>query len=395
MIALYALGMLAVGLYFGRKTRGTEEYHLGGRRMKPLAVGLSLFASLLSTISYLGYTGEMIRYGPMYLAGVVAFPLVLFLVGWFMIPRFMQLRVTSAYEILEQQLGRSVRFLGAFFFISLRLLWMAVIIFATTDKVLIPLMGLSASWTPAMCAVMAMVTIIYTSLGGLRAVVFTDVIQTGILFGGALLTVLLITRQLGGVEEWWPREWPGHWGDLHWGYDPEERMTFVGVLLSVFFWHTCTAGSDQIAIQRYFATRDATAARKVLGINLVVDVLAMGLMGVVGLALIGAFTADPAAFSGQGGELSLATGADQLFPRYIANGLPIGVTGLVIAGLLAAAMSSLSSGMSAASSVISAEIFRGEQAPPADERSGIRLARWTSVGMGLAVLVLSLLVGQV
>jgi SSS family solute:Na+ symporter len=395
VIVLYALGMVAVGLYYGKRTRGTEDYLLGGRRMKPLAVGLSLFASLLSTISYLGYTGEMIQYGPMYIAGIIVFPLVIFLVGWFMIPRFMELRVTSAYEILEQKLGRSIRLLGAFFFISLRLLWMAVIIFATTDKVLVPLMGLSPSWTPAVCAVMGIVTIVYTSLGGLRAVVFTDVVQSGILFGGALLTVTLITKQLGGIDAWWPQQWPGHWPALQWGYDPEARMTFVGVLLSVFFWHTCTAGSDQIAIQRYFATRDAASARRVLGTNLLVNVLAMALMGVVGLALIGAYTADPSVFDGDGDQVSLTENADQLFPRYIANGLPVGITGLVIAGLLAAAMSSLSSGMSAASSVITAEIFREKRSKALDENAGIRIARWTSLGIGIAVLGLSLVVNQV
>jgi len=395
VIALYGAGMIAVGIYYGRKTRGTEDYLLGGRRMKPLAVGLSLFASLLSTISYLGYPGEIIRYGPMYIAGLVAFPAVIFFVGWFMIPRFMELKVTSAYEILEVRLGRSIRLLGASFFISLRLLWMALIIFATTDKVLVPLMGLSPSWSPAICAVMAIVTIAYTSLGGLRAVVFTDVIQSAILFGGALLTIALITRQLGGIGAWWPQQWPGHWPELHWGYDPEARMSFVGVVLAVLFWHTCTAGSDQIAIQRYFATRDARSARKVLAVNLLVDVLAMGLMGATGLALIGAFTADPSVFAGDGDRVSLTENADQLFPRYIANGLPVGITGVVIAGLLAAAMSSLSSGMSASSAVITAEVFRQKRSTLPDDRSGIRIARWMSIGIGFVVLGLSLLVGQV
>jgi len=172
-------------------------------------------------------------------------------------------------------------------------------------------------------------------------------------------------------------------------------MTFVGVLLSVFCWHTCTAGSDQIAIQRYFATRDAASARKVLAINLLVDVLAMGLMGIVGLALMRAFTVDPTLFAGEGAQVSLTTNADQLFPRFIARGLPAGITGLVIAGLLAAAMSSLSSGMNAASSVISAEILRHQQTRGTEDRSGIRIARWTSAGIGLAVLGLSLVVGQV
>ena len=105
VIGLYAVGMLAVGWYYSRRTATTDDYLLGGRNMNPLNVGLSLFATLLSTISYLAYPGEMIRYGPMILAMVVAYPFVALVVGWLMIPFFMRLQVTSAYQILEMRLG--------------------------------------------------------------------------------------------------------------------------------------------------------------------------------------------------------------------------------------------------------------------------------------------------
>ena len=81
VIVLYAIGMVVVGLYFSRKNNNTEDYLLGGRKMNPLMLGMSLFASLLSTISYLSYTGEMIRYGPMFITGAIAFPFVIFTVG--------------------------------------------------------------------------------------------------------------------------------------------------------------------------------------------------------------------------------------------------------------------------------------------------------------------------
>ena len=197
VIVLYAIGMVVVGLYFSRKNNNTEDYLLGGRKMNPLMLGMSLFASLLSTISYLSYTGEMIRYGPMFITGAIAFPFVIFTVGSFMIPYFMKLRVTSAYEILEQRLGLSIRLLGSTLFTLIRLFWMAVIIHATTDKVMIPVLGLTESWTVTICILMGVVTIIYTSLGGLRAVVLTDVIQSGILFGCWLFPRLAVA--LGAV----------------------------------------------------------------------------------------------------------------------------------------------------------------------------------------------------
>jgi|TARA_B100002003_G_scaffold85391_1_gene79857 SSS family solute:Na+ symporter len=392
IIVLYAIGMVAVGLYYSRKIHNTDDYLLGGRQMKPLMVGLSLFASLLSTISYLSYTGEMIRYGPMFITGALAFPFVIFVVSSFMIPHFMKLRVTSAYEILEQRLGLSIRLLGSSLFILIRLFWMAVIIHATTDKVLVPVLGLAESWTVSICILMGVVTIIYTSLGGLRAVVFTDVIQSGILFGGGILTVVLVANELGSVRELWPGEWPTHWEKPNWGYDPEARMTLASVFLAVFCWHTCTAGSDQVVIQRYFATRDVKAARSVLVVNLVADFLAMLLMALVGLALIAYFTANPDMF---GDNQSLTNNSDQLFPRFISKGLPVGLTGLVISGLLAAAMSSLSSGMNSTSSVITSDFISRLRSGEPDEKSKIVIARWVSVLIGLVVVALSLIVDQV
>ena len=169
-------------------------------------------------------------------------------------------------------------------------------------------------------------------------------------------------------------------------------MTLVSVFLAVFCWHTCTAGSDQIVIQRYFATRDAKAARKVLVINLIADFLAMLLMALVGLALIAYFTANPGMF---GDDQSLTNNSDQLFPRFISKGLPVGITGLVIAGLLAAAMSSLSSGMNSASSVITSDFISRLRSSELEEKSKIVIARWVSVLIGVVVVTLSLFVDQV
>ena len=177
VIGIYALGMLSVGWYYSRRTKTQEQYLLGDRQMRPLMVGISLFASLFSCISYLATPGEIIKYGPMILGGVLAYPLVGLIIGWLIIPFIMRLKVTSAYEILELRFGPAVRTLGSLLFLSLRLLWMAVIVYAMTTKVLVPLSGLDPWTTPVVCALLALVTIVYTAMGGLRAVVITDVIQ--------------------------------------------------------------------------------------------------------------------------------------------------------------------------------------------------------------------------
>jgi SSS family solute:Na+ symporter len=391
VIGLYAMGMLAVGWYYSRRTATTEDYLLGGRNMKPLNVGLSLFATLLSTISYLAYPGEMIRYGPMILAMIVAYPFVVFVVGWLMIPIFMKLQVTSAYQILEMRLGLGVRLLGSVFFLSLRLLWMAVIIYATTDKVLVPLLGLDSSATPWLCAVLGLITVTYTSMGGLRAVVLTDVVQTVILLGGAILTVVLITVYLGGVGNWWPAEWASHWPEPR-AYDPNQRITFFGIVLATFTWWVCTSGSDQMAIQRYLATRDVKAARNVLITTLGANTLVNLLLTLVGLSLLAYFRMNPHLIpDGQ----TILSDADQLFPQFIAVALPAGLSGLVVAGLLAAAMSSLSSGVNSSCSVITVDFIDRFRRSKENELDHVRLAKYVSVFVGVAVVLLSAYVGVV
>jgi SSS family solute:Na+ symporter len=391
VIGLYAVGMLAVGWYYSRRTATTEDYLLGGRKMRPLGVGLSLFATLLSTISYLAYPGEMIRYGPMILAMVVAYPFVAMVVGWLMIPFIMKLRVTSAYQILEMRLGLGVRMLGSVFFLSLRLLWMAVIIYATTDKVLVPLLGLDSSATPWLCAILGLITVTYTSMGGLRAVVLTDVVQTVILLGGAVLTVVLITVYLGGVQSWWPGEWAVHWPEPK-AYDPNERITFWGIVLATFTWWVCTSGSDQMAIQRYLATRDVKAARNVVITTLGANTLVNLLLTLVGLSLLAYFRINPHLIpDGQ----TILSDADRLFPQFIALALPAGLSGLVVAGLLAAAMSSLSSGVNSSCSVITVDFIDRFRRSKESELDHVRLAKYVSVVVGVVVVILSAYVGAV
>jgi SSS family solute:Na+ symporter len=349
---------------------------------------------MLSTISYLAWPGELIKHGPMMLAIIAGLPPVYFLAGWFLIPRIMKLKITSANELLEARLGVGVRTLGAVFFLAMRLAWMAVIIFATTDKILVPLLGLDPSMTPPVCALLGMITVIYTAMGGLRAVVVTDVTQTLILFGGAILTLVLISVRLGGVTAWWPTEWPNHWQEPVWGFSSTARVTFLGAALAQFTWWICTAGSDQMAIQRYLATRDAKAARGVLLTSLVANVLVALILCTAGLALLAFFSTRPDLLKpGQ----DLLSDADKLFPRFVEVGMPAGISGLVVAGLLAAAMSSLSSGVNSSSSIITVDFidrFRSRRNGDT-ETDHVKLARIISVFVGLVVIGLASGVGMV
>ncbi len=391
IIVIYAFLMLGIGFFYSKKNKNEEDYHLGGRTMNPVLVGLSLFATILSTLSYLSYPGEMVKYGPVIFTSLIAFPFVYFIVGWLLIPRFMKLKVTSAYEILEIKIGTGVRVMGTFFFLSLRLLWMATIIYATVNTAIISIFGIQKSFVPLICLIMAVITVIYTSMGGLKAVVITDTLQTIILILGALLTVFIIGIHLGSFKAIFPTEIPAHWETITWGLDAGKRMTVGNAILMVFVWYICTAGSDQMAIQRYMATKDVRSARKTFRISVITNFVVQSLLAVVGLALLAYFTKKP--YELPAGQ-TIFTYADSLFPWFIVIGLPVGITGLVTAGLISAAMSSLSSGLNSSSSVISEDIIK-RFFPSRKKMDYLKQARTISIIIGGVVTLLCLLVGYV
>jgi SSS family solute:Na+ symporter len=343
-------------------------------------------------LTYLAFPGEMIKYGPMMCAQTLAFPVVLLIVGWWLIPRIMQQHdVTSGYELLEKRLGLTGRMLGASMFMTLRIVWMSAILYATSSKVVVPLMGLDPFWAPFISVAMGVITLIYASEGGMRAVVMTDALQSLIMCAGAVVVVAVVSADLGSVSAWWPHAWAAHWQEPVFWFRPDVRVTFMGAFLNMVVWMTCTCGSDQMAIQRYLSTRDVKAARQSLGIHLVTEVVMVGLLALVGLAVLGYYTAHP---EGLANDSAVIHQADELLPRFVVTVLPGGLAGLVIAAMLSAAMSSLSSGMNSSSAVITND-FVGRLRPHHWSQSEeVRVARWASVLIGIVAVVLSMFVGQ-
>ncbi len=391
VVALYVSAMLGIGVFYSRRTRTSEEYYLGGRTMRPVMVGLSLFASLISTISYLAVPGEMMRHGPIYLTSIAAIPIIFLIIGYALIPYIMRLPVTSAYEILERRLGRAVRVLGSIIFLMIRLSWMGVVIY-TASNVIAKAVGLGPGSVPYFSIVLGLVTAMYASMGGLRAVVLTDVIQAVILFTGALITIGLVTFKMGGFG-WFPTHWAANWDTQPlFSLDPHVRVTVVGSILVNIAWWVCTAGSDQMAIQRYLATRDAKAARRAFLIGNSADAATTLLLAVLGFALLGFFQEHPEFLSP---AMNLQENTDLLFPHFIVNFFSFGIAGLVISGMLAAAMSALSSGVNATCTVITTDLLSLFRREPLSEARKVTLAKRTAFAVGVIAIGLSLLVGNV
>lgn len=356
LIVLYLALVVGIGFFFARNNRNAEDFLLGSRRLPAFALGLSLFATLLSTLSYLSYTGEVIAHGPMIISLVAAHPLIFLIVGYGLIPLLMRQPVTSAYEILETKLGKSIRMAGASIFLLLRLGWMATILYVTTSTVLIPLLRLDSKWTIPLCLGMGVVTAIYSSMGGLRAVVITDAIQSLTMLLGGIVALALITYRMGGFTAWWPSTWPSHWESPSWGIDPNARVSFTMLLISTVCWFVCTNGSDQMSIQRFLASRNAPRARRTLLIAQISDAIVIVLMAVTGMAVMAYYIAQDSSWATPD---RLRKEGDQLFPLFIMTEMPPGLGGLVIAAILSAAMSSLSSGMNSACAVLDRDFLGG------------------------------------
>ncbi len=354
-------------------------------------IGISLFVTLLSTITYLAQPGEMIRHGPVVLAGLLAIPITYLVVGHLLIPVLMRQRVTSAYELLEARLGTGVRLLGATMFIILRLVWMSLLIFLTSSA-LVVVLGLGREWVPAVAVVSGLIAIVYTSLGGIRTVVITDLFQFCLLLGGAVLTIVLVSAKMGGFG-WWPSEWVATWDTQPlYSFDPHVRATVLGAIVSTIVWQVCTAGGDQTAIQRYMSTRDARAARRSYLVTSVAQVVVILVLACVGFALLGYFQENPGALP-EG--MDLVADGDRVFPFYIAQYLPVGLSGLVVAAMFAAAMSSIDSGVNSITAVVQTDFLDRVGKRPRTEKGHLRFAKVLAFGIGMVIVTASSLMQHV
>jgi SSS family solute:Na+ symporter len=391
IILAYAAGTIGLGWYYSRRQGSTEEYFIGSGNMNPFLVGVSLFATLLSTISYLSMPGEALGKGPVNLSVFLTLPAVYYIVAYGLLPVYMKQKVTSAYELLEKKLGLSVRLLGAFLFIILRLIWMSLLVFLTA-KAMVIMMGLGDRYIPVVALATGFVAVIYTSLGGLRAVIITDLMQTILLYGGALLVLAIITFDLGGFS-WFPTEWKESWDTQP--FFPEDlstRVSFVGAVASFLVWYVCTAGGDQTSVQRFMATADAAAARRAFATQLIVSVIVGGTLGLVGFALLGYFEAHPDLVPAGS---SLKANADKMFPHFIGFHLPVGVAGLVVAAMFAAAMSSIDSGVNSITAVVMTDGFDRLGTAQLTERQHVAMARWLAFGSGAVAVIGSSAMGWV
>ena len=359
VVAAVLVLLVLIGRWTARTNKTQSDYILGGKKMSSSLVGVSLFAALFSSISYISYPGEMIKWGPVFLGGVLAFPVAGLLVGKFIIPKLLAQNVSSAYEILEVKLGPGSRTLATVFFLALRFMWMCTVVYATVKVALVPLISIPETLVPLVSIILVFVSVVYTTMGGLKAVLWTDALHSSIMLIGAILTIIVVLCTLPSFEGFKNTELYANWTDWDWMPRMNKRMTVANVFLMSLFWQICTASSDQMAIQRYISTGNARSAAKSYWVSLASSGLIQVLLAIVGLMVMVWFSAYPEKMlSGT----TVFGDADSLFPRFVLVGLPRGVTGLIAAAIMAAAMSSLSSGLNSSATVIQEDIIKKSKA---------------------------------
>ncbi len=413
-VLVYLLVTAGIVAWSSWRQKDTEDFFLGGRRMPWMAVGLSLLATLMSSISYMGVPGEMIKNGVAMFAQYMALPFSMTVVLFVWMPFFMRLRFTSAYEFLEVRFDPTVRTVGSLLFLFLRLGWMSMVMYvgslALTQMVasLVPaemhdpvasLFGSADSpllrdtfiyWIILAVGVSAT---IYSTIGGIKAAIWNDVLQSIMLFGGAAVTLLYVMWTTGtGPSDWWriaSENSSNHTKPIFFSMDPTIRMTMVTAAVLNFSWTICTHGSDQVVLQRYFSTTSLKSARKSYLVNALTDLTIGVLLALSGLALLAFYLQNPTylpkgIFETVGGETVVKQG-DKVLPYFFAHQLPAGIGGVILAVLLCDAMQTLVSGVNSISAVFTEDLFARISKDKNNSFTDLGLAKILTVIVGLFV----------
>ena len=371
LLGIYLAALVVMGIYFSRREKSTEDYFLAGRRIPWWAAGVSLFGTQLSAITFMAVPAKVYATDWTYLVNTLAIVLVAPLVIYFYLPFYRRLNLTTAYEYLERRFNGLTRMLASAAFILFQLGRMAIVLY-------LPAMALSTvtGVNVYICIlVMGVLSTIYTVLGGIEAVVWTDVLQVFVLLGGALFSLAIMIFHLeGGVEAIWTigmADDKFRLANLTWDYTTTALWIMI---VGNLFINLVTYTSDQVVVQRYLTTKDEKAAARSIWTNAIITAPTALVWFALGSALYAFYKTQPEL-------LNPSTANDSIFPYFIAQQLPSGVTGLVIAALFAASMSSLDSSLNSVSTVIVTDFYRRFR-PNASDHRCLNLARWLTTVLG-------------
>ncbi|MGQ7788359.1 sodium:solute symporter [Nesterenkonia sp. K-15-9-6] len=378
VIVAYLAATAWLGLKLSGRQSGLKDYFVGGRNLPWWAVCLSVVATETSALTVIGipvmsYLGDInyLQLGLGYILGRI-------IVAFFMLPRYYDGEMVTAYAYLGKRFGQSTQTTAGITFLFTRLLADGIRVLAAAIPVNMILQGLGLNTTYfTIIVVLAVVTILYTFIGGIKAVVWVDVAQMFLYVAGGVLAIIIITAATGGG-------WLGDAAEagkltmiVLEGNPLSNNASFVASLLGGMVFAMASHGSDQLVVQRLLACRTKAEAQKAIIVSGVVVFVQFAIFLLVGLALWGYYEhASPESLG--------LTRDDEIFPLFIIEGLPPGISGLLLAGIIAAAMSTLSSSLSALSSSTVTDVYARFRKTPVTDQEGLKVGRWATIGWGLA-----------
>jgi SSS family transporter len=380
VLIAYLAGLMIVATRFIKEQHNATDFFVASRSMPWWAVGMSILATLVSAISITGAPAEFFKYGLQgfgiwWLATFIAAPIIIYIFIHF----FVGLKLITAYEYLERRFSLPIRLVGSVFFMLMRGLYIGVVLYASAI-ILVPAMGGSVSVIPLIVVVGAF-SAAYAVAGGMKAVIWTDVIQLVIVYVGVSWLMLAITFELdGGFGQIWGIAVENHkdFGFMkdpsYWSFDIFKQNAFWLLLVGSVFNALSQKGTDQLTVQRYLTTGNVKDSSKALMVD-VIGAVPMGLLlTLVGMGLYAYYQTFPE-------QIDLKqVGVNGVLPHYIITKFPHGVAGLFIAAIMAAIMSTVDSGMNCLATVTMTDLqlrFRKEKM--SDEQTVLWARIWTIV----------------
>ncbi|MEW6751004.1 MAG: sodium/solute symporter [Candidatus Latescibacterota bacterium] len=386
----YLAVVLAVGARFARRQRRFGEYFLAGRSMHWLPVGLSTMVTAFSAINYTAFSGEVFEHG-LYVS--LCLPVFLFVapvVIRLVMPLYHEMGIRSVYEYLEKRFDRRVRRLGSGLFILWAVLWMATLLYVPC-RVLSLITHYDET---SLILLTGVVVTAYTVAGGMRAVMWTDVLQFLVLAGGLVVGLAVASARAPGglvgilqhgVDCGLARPFePFDPGML--SLDPRVRITLWSCWAGTFVAFLARYGTDQAVVQRYLAARSLEHARRGFHLAYGSVIVALVALGLLGFAIH--------AHAAEAGWLDGSRRPPIYYFAEFVRALPSGVPGLIVAGLGAATMSSMDSGINSCAAVWVADFGPGRSGATGGAADEQQVSRLPTLAFGGAATLLALEVGR-
>ena len=380
ILIISLIAAVGVGVWFSRKQDSTKSYFAANGSVPAWAVGMSMFATIISSVTFLAYPGAAYSGNWILLVQGLMVPIVLLSMIWFIVPLFRRVIRLSTYEYFERRFGPFARFYSSVAFVLEHFSKMGTILY---------LMGIAMTAFTGIdityiIIIIGVVVILLTYLGGMEAIIWMDVVQGFLLILGGCITVGMLFWLTDGGPSTIFRV-AGEYNKIDVGpYDWDlTQLTFIVMVLNGIFYAVQKYGTDQSIVQRYLAAKDEKSAKKASYMGILMSVPAWTLFMFVGTCLFVYYKVNS-------GLLPEGIKSDEVFPYFIATELPVGITGLIIAALAAGAISSIDSDVNCISAIV-VEDYYSRFRPHATDNQKLRVGRLSVLIIGILSIFIALL----